>query len=223
MFRGILFNYPRGKIWIVPSLARRPYNFIRSNAAFYTSILDYGSNLEYICIAQLLWRLDIVDSLSRQAERLYTVFAELVRGYQFRDREGICCHGLSVSQCHALDALATKGQMTMGELAAHLYLDTSTVTRLVDFLVANKLVTRVSNVNDRRVCCAKNTRKGQSLVSKIRAELIDEHKHVLREIPPDSREAVISAMSHLLAAFNERQQRPCGNVESKDPTACTAG
>ncbi|MHC4776730.1 MAG: hypothetical protein ACYTBR_15890 [Planctomycetota bacterium] len=33
-------------------------------------------------------------ALSRQAQRLYQTFAELIRGYQFRDREGICCHGL---------------------------------------------------------------------------------------------------------------------------------
>jgi MarR family transcriptional regulator, 2-MHQ and catechol-resistance regulon repressor len=144
---------------------------------------------------------------SRQAHRLYRVFSELVRGYQFRDREGSCGHGLSVSQCYALDTLADQGPMTMGELASSLCLELSTMTRLVDALVAAELVTRAQDADDRRVCRVRITRKGQSLVSRIRSELISEHETVLRRIPPESREAVIEALAQLLAAFQARQRR----------------
>ncbi|MHC4415241.1 MAG: MarR family winged helix-turn-helix transcriptional regulator [Planctomycetota bacterium] len=149
--------------------------------------------------------------LPRQAERLYQVFAELVRGYQFRDREGICCHGLSVSQCYTLEALQTQGPATMGELAGRLYLEVSSMTRIVDHLVANKLATRVADAGDRRVCRVQITRKGRDLVSRVRAELVKDHELILGEIPSESREAVISAMSHLLSAFKERQRRRCEN------------
>ena len=88
-------------------------------------------------------------SLARQAESLYDVFSELVRGYQFRDREGICCHGLSVSQCYTLDALVRHGPASMGELADHLYLEVSTMTRVVDHsavgFVANRACTHIFN------------------------------------------------------------------------------
>jgi DNA-binding MarR family transcriptional regulator len=149
------------------------------------------------------------DSLERQAERLYDVFAELVRGYQFRDREEICCRGISVSQCHALEALEMHGPMTMGELAAHLHLELSTTTRVVDFLVTNGMATREADAKDRRVCRVRVARKGRALVARIRGDLVKEHELVLREIPAESREAVISAMTHLLAAFRERQGRTC--------------
>jgi len=144
-------------------------------------------------------------SLHRQAERLYEVFAELVRGYQFRDRESICCHGVSVSQCYTLDALDRNGPLSMGALAAQLHVEISTMTRIVDYLVKNKLATRVTGPNDRRVCQVKISAKGRSLVATIREQLIDEHEQVLRAVPAESREAVITAMANLLAAFRQRQ------------------
>ena len=51
------------------------------------------------------------------------------------------------------------------------------------------------------------TRQGRALVARIRGELIKEYELMLREIPAGSREAVISAISHLLSAFRQRQQR----------------
>ena len=162
-------------------------------------------------------------SLRRQAERLYHTFAELVRGYQFRDREEICCHGVSVSQCYTLDALERQGSMTMSELADHLHLELSTMTRVVDYLVINKLVTRVTDAKDRRVCRVQITRKGESLVFKVRLEVIKEHEAVLREIPPESREAVISAMSRLLVAFQERQRRLSDQAKVGQRSRCATG
>ncbi|MGD2110286.1 MAG: MarR family transcriptional regulator [Phycisphaerae bacterium] len=143
-------------------------------------------------------------TLHRQAERLYEVFAELVRRYQFRDRESTCCHGLSISQCYSLDAIYTRGPMTMGELAALLCLDLSTVTRIVDSVVVSGLASRATDESDRRVCRLRLTRKGRSLVTRIRSEIVKEHEGVLSQIPAESREAVITAMTHLLGAFAER-------------------
>lgn len=159
-------------------------------------------------------------SLHQQAERLYHAFAELVRGYQFRDREEICCHGISISQCYTLDALDRQGPMTMSSLAGHLHLELSTMTRVVDYLVANKLATRAADSRDRRVCCVEITRKGRALVSRIHADVIKEHEHVLREISPESREAVIAAMSHLAEAFREREKRLSVQVEAAPRKPC---
>ncbi len=145
-------------------------------------------------------------TLTRQAERMYTVFTELVRRYQFRDRDRICCHGLSVSQCYTLDALDRLGARTMGELAGHLCLEISTMTRVVDGLATNKLAARVADANDRRVCRVLITGKGRTLVSKVHGELIAEYEQILGAVPPESREAVIQAVSQLLSAFEGRRQ-----------------
>jgi len=156
-------------------------------------------------------------SLHSQAQRLYEVFAELVRGYQFRDRENICCHGVSVSQCYTLDTLDRQGELSMGALASQLHVEISTMTRIVDHLVKSKLAARVSAPNDRRVCCVRISAKGRSLVAGIREELIGEHEEVLRGIPASSREAVITALTNLSDAFRKRQshlEQTCDREEA---------
>jgi len=63
-----------------------------------------------------------------EAARLYAALSELVRVYQFRDRDRICCHDISVTQCYALEALVRRGPRTLNELAGDVYLDKSTAS-----------------------------------------------------------------------------------------------
>lgn len=152
--------------------------------------------------------------LHRQAKQLYEAFVELVRRYQFRDRNSIGCHEISISQCYALDALWRLGSLTMGELAAELALEISTMTRIVDHLVEVRLADRQEDPDDRRVRRVGVTRKGEKLASRIHDELVAEYERVLREIPAEHRESVIHAIRHLLYAFQERQRqaspaKPC--------------
>ena len=144
--------------------------------------------------------------LTLQARQLYQAFSALVRAYQFRDRDGICCHGISVSQCYALDHLATRGPRTMGELAGDLYLEVSSMTRAVDALVSDGLVDRVEDKRDRRVRRIEITASGRQLLEKIQTDLIREYERVLAEIAPESRPAVIQAVNALLEALQQRHR-----------------
>src|SRR4026209_916514 len=56
--------------------------------------------------------------LEADAGALHEALTELVRVYQFRDRDRICCHDISVTQCYALDALLRRGPSGLNELAA---------------------------------------------------------------------------------------------------------
>ena len=69
--------------------------------------------------------------LQADAEALQAAVADLVRVYQFRDRDRICCHDISVTQCHALETLVEHGPMRLGALAERLFLDKSTTSRVV--------------------------------------------------------------------------------------------
>jgi DNA-binding MarR family transcriptional regulator len=158
----------------------------------------------------------MASKLRKQGERFHDVFSELVRAYQFRDREQICCRGVSVSQCYALEALFLRGPLTMSELAQFLFLEPSTVTRVIDRLVGTGLVERVSCDADRRVCRVAATETGRELVSQIRDDLIEGHVQVLRRAPTDTREAIIACLQNLLTAFQERQK-------AADCSSTTAG
>ena len=144
------------------------------------------------------------STLDRQTERLGEAFGDLIRAYQFRDRNEICCHDVSVSQCYAMDALRRHGPLTMGQLGEHLYLDASTVTRVIDQLAKAGYVERVTDPADRRVVRARLTRSGTASVDRIRESLLDDYRGVLEAIPVGSRQNVIDSVELLLQALLAR-------------------
>jgi MarR family 2-MHQ and catechol resistance regulon transcriptional repressor len=146
-------------------------------------------------------------SLDRQAADLYRHLLKLVRQYQFRDREEICCNGISVSQCYALAHIRDERSCTMGDLASALSLDLSTITRLADQLETKRLIQRTRAEHDRRVCHLNLTRQGSDLLGKIEEELVVEYRAVLTGIPAASREAVLDAIAGLGKAFEERKAK----------------
>jgi MarR family transcriptional regulator, 2-MHQ and catechol-resistance regulon repressor len=141
--------------------------------------------------------------LPAQAKQLHQALTHLVQKYQFRDRNDICCYGISVSQCHTLETLGEHGTVTMNALAEHLHLAVSTVTRVVDQLVDKGLAERHTGEKDRRVCKVALTPSGTALLRTLQDELIAREQAVLERIPPGSRAHVIWAIEALSEAVDE--------------------
>jgi DNA-binding MarR family transcriptional regulator len=112
------------------------------------------------------------SSLEKDAENLYAALSELVRVYQFRDRDTICCYDVSVTQCYAIEALLRRGPSGLNELAAELYLDKSTTSRVVTTLERKGYVTRASHPDDGRAVVLSVTRAGRKLHDRIRKDLV---------------------------------------------------
>ena len=74
------------------------------------------------------------DQLMRDAEELHEALNQLVRVYQFRDRDRICCYDVSVTKSYAVETLVRKGPMRMQALADELFLDKSTASRVINAL-----------------------------------------------------------------------------------------
>jgi len=137
-------------------------------------------------------------SLAEQGRDFRAAVSELVKKYQFRDRNEIVAYGLSVSQAYALAALDVGGPLTMGGLAAELHLSVSATTRVVDSLAARHLVQRSQDASDRRVCRVAMAARGTRLWRRVEDELLASEAEVLRALAPSEREAAIRAI-HLLA------------------------
>lgn len=140
-----------------------------------------------------------------QARRLYDVFAELARRYQHRDVSVAAYRGFSVSQTHVLEHLDRAGPSTMGEVAAALFKSLSAVTRMVEPLVAQGLVERGGDPDDRRVCRIAITARGRATIEAIREDLAVEYGEVLARVPAEHRESVIAAVGEMLELFTARQ------------------
>lgn len=127
----------------------------------------------------------------------HRALADLVRIYQFRDRERICCHDVSVTQCYALEALVQGGELTLNKLAAELYLDKSTASRVVDALEAKGYATRRTNPASRRSVLVGATPAGQGLHARIERDMLHAEQRLLEDFSP----AVRARMTGLLQAL----------------------
>lgn len=145
----------------------------------------------------------MTEPLSEQAHQLHRALTHLVQHYQFRDRNDMCCYGISVTQCYTLQALADHGALSMQALARHLHLAVSTVTRVVDSLVQKQLVARRSDPRDRRVCRVALTPDGTEFLRRIQHELIAREQAILQRIPAASRQHVITALEELARAVDD--------------------
>lgn len=149
-------------------------------------------------------------ALRRDAEDLHEALSELVRVYQFRDRTSICCHGISVTQCYALEAVVQRGSITLNDLAALLWLDKSTASRVVDGLEKAGHVRRLPNPADGRSILLEPTAPGRALHARIVQDLIEEEKALLADFDPEVRQATARLIARLARAVSERASRVRG-------------
>ncbi len=144
------------------------------------------------------------DDLRRDAEALHAAVSELVRVYQFRDRDRICCHDISVTQCYALEALVEHGPLRLGALAERLYLDKSTTSRVVQALVRKGYVEQREERGDRRATALSATRAGRALHGRITRDLVEQQRAIVAELSPAVREGVVQVVRRLARAAEAR-------------------
>ncbi len=143
-------------------------------------------------------------ALDRDAGALQSAVADLVRVYQFRDRDRICCHDISVTQCYALETLVDHGPMRLGALAERLFLDKSTTSRVVGSLVKKAYVEQQAEEGDRRATTLLATSRGRRLCARITQDLVTQQKQLLQDLEPDVREAVVRVIRGLARAADTR-------------------
>jgi len=147
--------------------------------------------------------------LDQGAERLHRLTKGLIRRYQFRDWNQICCYGISISQSHILDVLAEEGSLTMQQLARRMYKSVSTMTRVVGQVVRRGYVKRRQDPVDRRVVHISITPQGKAIVAAINRDLIETQKAVLKSIPPDQWPGAFTVLEALAEGARRWQETCC--------------
>ena len=135
------------------------------------------------------------------ANKLREVLSELVRVIQFRDRDRVCCYDISVSQCYALEAIVDNDGSTVNDLAAHLYLDKSTASRLANGLVQKGYVRRVPNAEDGRSVTLEPSARARKLVERVKWDLAGEYVSLLADFDAETRASIVKVVGRLGTAF----------------------
>jgi DNA-binding MarR family transcriptional regulator len=109
---------------------------------------------------------------------------------------------VTLPQYRALLILASRGSCTSGELAGHLGVHASTVTRLVDRLAAKALLTRSTPADRREVTLAVSP-TGLHLLDGVTAARREGLRAVVHRVPPARRPALIAAFEEFADAAGE--------------------
>jgi MarR family transcriptional regulator, 2-MHQ and catechol-resistance regulon repressor len=153
-------------------------------------------------------------SLEQDARALRAALSDLIRVYSFRDRDRICCYDVSVTQSNALDTLVERGPLTLNELAAELFLDKSTTSRIVDGLERKGYAARRENPESRRSILVEVTPDGAALHRQIARELLQEEMRLLEEFDPEVRRTAARMVARLARAAAAR-------VDTSGGTCCS--
>jgi MarR family 2-MHQ and catechol resistance regulon transcriptional repressor len=142
--------------------------------------------------------------LQRQGEAFHEALSDFVRAYLVGERDRICCHDISLSQCYALEALIRRGPSTLKALAADLSLDKSTASRVVSTLQRKGYVGRTAHPVDARSVLLDVTSAGRRLHDRIRANRIAERTQLLAAFPAEVRDDIADAVRRVADATRRR-------------------
>jgi len=127
------------------------------------------------------------------AASFYAALRRIVRRARSRDDDAVCSYGISVRECHALELLRDR-PLSVNGLAKPLGLDKSTVSRLVQRLVAEKLISRNADPNDSRGVVLVLTAKGRKLYESALGDSLDMYRDLLARVPAQRRKALVDAL-----------------------------
>lgn len=114
-------------------------------------------------------------------------------------------HGLTFSQFAVLEALYSKGDMTVGMVRKHILSSMGTIPLIINNLVKMNYVERLSDDNDRRICIISLTNEGRQLIEGLAPKneaMIKEYMSVLTD---EERDHLLYLMKKLGGKINEEK------------------
>jgi DNA-binding MarR family transcriptional regulator len=123
-------------------------------------------------------------------------------GSQFK----LCACGVTLPQCLVLLYIDEQQWVTMGQLASHLRLDSSTLSRTVDGLEGKGLVERWGDDQDRRIVWVQLSEEGRKLCVDIHDSNDAYVRDVFQHITAAKRQSVIDAFETLVEAYVTHQE-----------------
>ena len=129
---------------------------------------------------------------------------ELLQVVQLREREVAAGYDVSATQGHVLGILTEGGALAVNDLAARLYLDKSTASRVAAGLEGKGYLSRTRDAGDGRIVRLSASPAGQALWRRIEADLASHYAELLSDFDPEVRTAMTRLLSRLARSFAAR-------------------
>jgi len=142
-------------------------------------------------------------------EEVGDLVQNLVRVFQLFERDQIKVKGFTTTQCYTLLEIYKNGQLSMNDLSEKMNLNSSTMTRILDNLVRDKLVKRDKFQEDRRIVIVKLTNDGVVEAEKLNEALTEYYRKIIDNIPEGQVDNILNSIWTLLTAFNKANPNCC--------------
>ncbi|WP_207645800.1 MarR family winged helix-turn-helix transcriptional regulator [Geosporobacter ferrireducens] len=142
-------------------------------------------------------------------EEVGDMIQRLVRVFQLIERDQIKIFGVTSTQCYCLLELLKVERLTMNEISHKMNLDTSTMTRVIDKLVRDQMISRERQEEDRRIVVLELTEKGKDVALQLNQSIRKYYKNIIQNLPEGQVENVLNAVFLLLNAFDKANPNCC--------------
>jgi MarR family transcriptional regulator, organic hydroperoxide resistance regulator len=145
-----------------------------------------------------------LEDESPPAARLQQEVVGFIRAFGLLSSEQTPCgQAMAPSHAHALTEIVSDGGLTQRELVERLHLDRSSVSRLVDRLVARGWVERADGA-DRRSVLVVPTAAGRRVAADVAGARAKRFAALLEAVPRERRDEVLEAIRLLTVAARQQ-------------------
>lgn len=124
-----------------------------------------------------------------------TLLREVARLHAHAQREQVaCCNGTTSTQCLILTEVGRHGPLTLAALGRRLSLDKGWLSRAVETLVQEGLLTKEGGNTDRRTIRIALSPAGETRYQQLNETLNAHAEQVMARVPPAEREQVAHAL-----------------------------
>lgn len=143
--------------------------------------------------------------MDKQTSQLTGLLEDMMYDFGTHNMSSNCCENISHGEFRALRVISRMDRCTMQDIAKGIAVTKSGATRIISRLEEKKLVRRVNDQNDGRVCCVQLSKEGKSLLSRITDEPAKKMSTVLGAMTPDMRQILLIGLRAFAeAAINQK-------------------
>jgi DNA-binding MarR family transcriptional regulator len=156
---------------------------------------------------------------ANHAEQIMLLMCDLYRSAERRERIEARSYGLTPLQTFALIDIdrSESGSLSMNEAAERLAVSLSTMTRLADRLVEQRLIARLPVPGDRRGVRIALTEEGARLCAAVAARYLEVYRDLLEQVPAAERGRFIEHLGHLLVGLKAGLEEAAAALSAGSP------
>lgn len=138
--------------------------------------------------------------------RMIELLPKLIRGVAQYEHNYLTRGEITLPQLWVLECLSRQGDCPMRDLSQSLRISKPAATGLIDRLIAQKLVRREGDKEDRRIVRVSITPKGRKIIASIWEQKRNSIIKVFGEIPAADRAQYITTLERVVANLTQQKQ-----------------